>query len=113
MRPWLILLSGLIAATAHAGWDDELYENQCHDQAAWDKIDDLLKKVPNDPIVIRTYAMRLGICRLIEEKKISLDTGIQVFDIERQRAVMERSMEDAERRKRKKPLSINDLEPVS
>lgn len=112
MRPWLILLSGLIAATAHAGEDDEFYENQCHDQAAWAKIDDLLKKVPNDHMVIRTYAMRLGICRLIEEKKISLENGIRVFDIERQRAVMERSMEESER-KRKKPESAEDWEPVS
>ena len=61
--------------------------------------------------MIRAYTTRLGICRLIDEKKISLEAGIEVFDIERQRAVMERSMEDA-RRQRKKPLSEDDLEPL-
>lgn len=53
----------------------------------------------------------LGICRLIDQKKISLENGIQMFDIERQLAVMERSMEDAAHR-RQQPLSEDDLEPV-
>jgi len=56
----VILLSGLLAATAHAAGDDDFYENQCRDQAAWGKIEALLKQVPNDQLVIRTYAMRLG-----------------------------------------------------
>lgn len=111
MRPWLMLLTWMIAATSHAAADESAV-NYCHDQAAWDKIDTLLKRFPNDQLLIRSYAMRVGICRLIDEKKISLEAGIEVFDIERQRAVMERGMEDA-RRQRKKPLSEDDLEPLS
>ncbi len=104
----ILLASGLTMA----GGDESAADNYCHDQAAWDKIDALLKRFPHDHLVIRAYATRLGICRLIDEKKISLEDGIQMFDIERQRAVMERSMEDAARR-RYKPLSKDDLEPVS
>ncbi|MCU0735509.1 MAG: hypothetical protein MUF20_08285 [Methylotetracoccus sp.] len=102
MKPWVILLAGWVTAAAQAAGDDDFYENQCHDAAAWSKFDDLLRRFPNDHLVIRAYATRLGICRLIDEKKISLETGIQVFDIERQRAVMERSMEEAQRNDKKR-----------
>jgi len=37
MKPWVILLAGLITATAQAAGDDGFYENQCHDAAAWSK----------------------------------------------------------------------------
>jgi hypothetical protein len=104
----LFLVCGLAIADE---LDNEAYENQCHDQAAWDKIDDLLKKVPNDQLVIRAYAMRLGICRLIEEKKISLESGVRVFDLERQRAVMERSMDEAGR-KRQKSVPSEEVDPL-
>lgn len=103
MKPWAMLLAGWVTAAAQAAGDDDFYENHCHDAAAWIKLDDLLRRFPNDHLVIRAYATRQGICRLIDEKKISLETGIQIFDIERQRAVMERSMEEAQRND-KKPL---------
>lgn len=102
----------LVSRLTIAGGDENAADNYCRDQAAWNKIDALLKQFPHDHLVIRAYATRLGICRLIDEKKISLEDGIQMFDVERQRVLMERSMEDAARR-RPKPLSEDDLEPVS
>ena len=112
MKTWVILLSGLIGAAAYAAGNDDFYENQCHDPAVWAKMDALLKQVPNDPLVIRTYALRRGICDLVDEGQISLENGIRIFDIERQRAIMERSMEEGAR-KPKQPVAPEDLDPVS
>lgn len=96
-----------ISATSAAG--DE--KNQCHDLTVCNKPDALLQQFPNSHLVVmRGYAMRLGICRLIDEKKISLEIGIQVFEIEWQRAIMECSVGEAAR-KRNMPLPIN-LDPL-
>lgn len=48
--------------------------------------------------LIRTYALRRGVCALVDEGKISLKNRIQIFNIDRQRAITERSMEEGARR---------------
>jgi hypothetical protein len=71
----------------------------------------LLQAHPEDTLVIRAYAMRLGICPLIDDGKISLETGAAIYELERQRAIMERVQEEANR-KRQKALPDDDQEPL-
>jgi hypothetical protein len=108
MRKRLICYLASLTLAGPAGAAE--YENICHDQPIWDRIAALLAKAPNDSLVIRSYALRLGICRLIEEKKITLEQGAEIFEVERQRMVMERAREEEEK-KRPRPLLAEDLEP--
>lgn len=90
---------------------DALYEDHCHDQEAWRRIEDFLRQHPRDPLVIRTYALRLGICQLMDTKKITLEQGIELFDLERQRVLMERQQEEANRQ-RKPPIPADNMPPL-
>jgi hypothetical protein len=110
MRKWLILFCSLWAWNARADDMDAYLDNLCHEQAAWEKIEALHKQVPNDMIVARGYALRVGICKLVDEKKISLEQGMKLFDIERQRMIMERAAED-ERKKNPRPVPLEEIEP--
>lgn len=105
-----LLLALLLVNAGRAVAEESQSENYCHDPAIWAKIDDLLKQHPRDPLVIRSYALRLGICRLIDDGKISLEQGIELFDLEKRRAIMERGAE-AERKKRPKGIPAEDVEP--
>lgn len=108
MRKWLILFFSLLSGMARA--DDSASENFCHDPALWERIDELHRKVPNDALVIRGYAMRKGLCALINEGKISLEQGVEIFDVEKQRMIMERTAEN-ERKRNPRPIPIEEIEP--
>ena len=82
--------------------------NDCRDPASWARYEGLLRQVPEDPLVIRSYALRIGLCRLIEEGKISLEQGVEVFDVEKLRVIIERAQERAER---ERPKPVENLEP--
>jgi hypothetical protein len=75
-------------------------DNYCYQQKAWDDIEKLRQEAPNDPLVIRMYAMRKGLCMLIEEGKIPFEQGIEIFELERSRTLIERQQEET-RAKRK------------
>lgn len=75
-------------------------DNYCYQREAWDKIEKLRRDAPNDPLVIRMYAMRKGLCAMIEEGKITREQGTEIFELERSRAIIERQ-QDETRAKRK------------
>lgn len=66
----------------------------------WDSIKKLRRDAPNDPLVIRMYAMRKGLCAMIEEGKITRDQGTEIFELERSRVLIERQQNET-RTKRK------------
>jgi hypothetical protein len=107
----LLFLSLLLSIGADASEGGAQNENYCHDDAMWAPMEALLKAHPDDTLVIRGYAMRLGLCRLIDDGKVSLETGIKLFELERQRAILERLQEQANR-KRQKALPDEDREPL-
>jgi hypothetical protein len=43
----------------------------------------------------------------------SLEAGMKMFDLERQRMIMERSMEESRKQRRPSEIEDEDLEPVS
>ena len=77
----LLFLSLLLSIGADASEGGAQSENYCHDDAMWAPMEALLKAHPDDTLVIRGYAMRLGLCRLIDDGKISLETGIKLYRV--------------------------------
>jgi hypothetical protein len=61
--------------------------------------------------VIRVFAMRLDLCRLVDEGKISLETGIAIYELERQRAIMKRVQAEANPN-RQRALPDENQEPL-
>lgn len=75
-------------------------DNYCYQQEAWKNIDNLLKDAPNDPLVIRMYAIRKGLCILIEEGKITRDQGAEIFELERSRVIIERQQDEIQKKRK-------------
>lgn len=63
--------------------------------ADWDK---LLSTNPNDPVVIRLYGLRRGLCSMIDDGLAELDQAIRIFDREHREGVLERHREDRGKR---------------
>jgi hypothetical protein len=85
----------------------EASENYCHDPASWAKYDELLKQAPHDALIVRSYALRLGLCRMVDEGKVSLEYAIEVFDTEKFRMLLQRTR-GTEDEKRPKPAPADE-----
>ena len=93
-----LILSALMLSNSNAFATDDLKmkegANYCHEKEAVESVNGLLERNPKDPLIIRLVALRRGVCQLIDEQKISLEQGIEIFDDEKNRAVVERSSEE-------------------
>jgi len=69
-------------------------ENYCDDQAAALAWQQLVKVSPNDLVLQRLHALRLGICEKIEKGSLSLNQGMKIFEEERERALQKRFEEE-------------------
>jgi hypothetical protein len=58
-------------------------ENYCHDAAEIKTWDEVIAKHSTEPLLIKLYSMRVGLCQMVDEGKIDLDTAIDVFEAER------------------------------
>ncbi|MDD5276499.1 MAG: hypothetical protein PHR16_10510 [Methylovulum sp.] len=77
--------------------EKETAKNYCHDPADKKEFDALLRKYPTDTGIIRLFAMRQGLCEMINKQQISLETGIDLWAIERQKILMERTKKELNR----------------
>ena len=77
-------------------------KNYCHDQADKKEFDELLRKHPTDTGIIRLFAMRQGLCEMIDKQQIPLETGVDLWAIERQKILIERTKEELNRLTKKK-----------
>ena len=69
--------------------------NYCHQPdkiAQWEQI---LERNPNDPIVIQLYALRTGLCQMIDAGQVGVDEAIVIFEREHQRLINDRRFEDS------------------
>jgi len=73
--------------------------NHCHKPEVAAQWEQLLANSPKDPIVIRLYALREGLCRMVDDGLVELDQAIDIFNREHARGVMERMEEDNEKRR--------------
>jgi len=71
--------------------------NHCHKPEVAAQWEQLLANSPKDPIVVRLYALRKGLCHMIDEGLVDLDQAIDIFNPEHARGVMERLKEDSEK----------------
>jgi hypothetical protein len=86
------LLSLLSIGTARAG------ENYCQDPEANRQWLEMLARTPDDPLIIKLFALRSGLCVLVEQRLIALDQATDIFEQERSEAMTERHREEQERR---------------
>jgi hypothetical protein len=79
---------------ALAAPEAESAPDYCDDPSGWQSMEGLLQSAPNDEVVIKMYALRLGLCQLIKDKKIDTQAGINLFEKERDRAIDRRTQEE-------------------
>lgn len=72
-------------------------KNYCHDQANQKEFEELLKNNPTDMGIIRLFAIRQGLCEMIVKQLIPLETGIDLWAIERQKILLERTKKNLSR----------------
>ncbi len=87
-----VVLAVLVVLAHPALADDS--RNRCHDPATvadWEK---LLSTNPRDPVVIRLYGLRRGLCSMIDDGLVELDQAIKIFNQEHARGVVERYQEE-------------------
>jgi hypothetical protein len=68
--------------------------NYCKDPkktAEWEKH---LTDTPEDPLIIKLYALRVGLCKMVDEGKVELKEAIRIWDIEHARSVNERLLDE-------------------
>jgi len=68
-------------------------KNYCLDPANKKEFEDLLGKNPSDKGIIRLFAMRQGLCEMIGKQQIPLEIGIDLWAIERQKTMLERTQQ--------------------
>ena len=92
----LMILLCILSMPVTAG-EKEAPKNYCHDQADKKEFDDLLSRYPADTGIIRLFAMRQGLCEMINKQQIPLETGIDLWAIERQKILTERTKKELSR----------------
>ena len=60
----------------------------------------MLAETPEDPIIIKLFGLRKGLCEMIDQGQISLEQGTNIWEDERQRSVLQRANDEAKRRKK-------------
>jgi len=68
----LILLFTLSAQAQEA--------NYCHDSESWKEWDALVEKYPGNMDIQMLHAVRIGLCKKIEDKTISFETAREAFN---------------------------------
>ncbi len=74
-------------------------ENYCHDQKAAGEWEALVKGNPDDLVLQRLHALRLGICEKIEAGSLTFNQGMQIFEQEREKAVQKRFEVDRQKKR--------------
>lgn len=93
-----LLITILLFFLAFSAYSEETEKmNYCHNE----KINqDWIKRVaefPNDPIILKLAGLREGLCLMIDRGQIRHEQGIDIWEDERQRSIVDRSNEDAKK----------------
>lgn len=68
-------------------------QNYCKDSAQNDKWGKALAEYPEDPIIIKLFALRAGLCVMVDAGAVSLTDAINYFEEEREKLLAERQRE--------------------
>lgn len=88
MKGLLLLSCTMLAFSANAT------ENYCHDADKIKNWEKLIRQFPEDTVILKLYALRRGLCAMIDEKTIELEKAIDLFEIEKDRGIRERNVEE-------------------
>ncbi len=90
MKLIMTVILGLLSVIAYADENKvKPPKNYCHDPANKLEYENLLKKYPGDTHIISLYALRNGLCELIDAGKLDLSEGIDLWEIERHKVIIE------------------------
>ncbi len=82
----LLALMVLLASCSAHGDDPDNYCNDAEINQQWTR---LLMKSPDDPMTIRLYALRDGLCSMVDRGQVKLGVAIAIFEDARSPEVME------------------------
>jgi hypothetical protein len=71
--------------------------NYCHDDQKNQDWEKMVADYPNDPIIIKLAGLRVGLCVMIDRGQITHEQGVNLWEEERQRSIVERSNDDAKK----------------
>lgn len=77
MRYLLTTIVILIYASVIQAQDNK---NYCNDKQSWKEWSELVAKYPHDMELQTLHAIRIGLCKKIEEKTISFETAKKIFN---------------------------------
>ena len=72
-------------------------ENYCHDAGVVAEWETMRAGSPNDPIVIKLYGLREGLCGIVDRGLVGVDEATEIWERERAESVVERFKDDAKR----------------
>ncbi len=90
IKTGLLIVLAVLSLAAVAD-DKPAPTNFCHDEVNSTEFDQLLRKHPTDTGIIRLVALRLGLCAMIDRQQISLTTAGDLWALERQKILVERT----------------------
>lgn len=67
--------------------------NYCSNKDKAKEWEGMRLKYPADLGILHLYALRIGLCQSVDNKKMSLETAIDVFNIEHQKLFLERAQQ--------------------
>lgn len=78
MRHIILFILLTISITAFAAEDQQ--QNDCYDPKSWKEWEELVKKHPEDMDLQLLHAVRIGLCRKIEDGTISFQDATTLFN---------------------------------
>ena len=84
----ILAVSFFISANAFADKD------YCHDAAINSEWERMIKKYPDDDMVLHLAGLREGLCNMVDRGEISRDKAIDIFESAKGGAVSQRFTED-------------------
>ncbi len=76
MRKILIVLFIIFLCSSAQAQD----VNYCHDEQSWEEWNQLVLRYPNDRDVQILHALRIGLCKKVEQNTIRMGEAIEIFN---------------------------------
>lgn len=86
MRLLPLIAAMLLSVTAHA---DETPTNYCHNEQSNQEWADKAAKYSDSNVWQRLYALRIGLCTMVERDRLSVRRATVIFERARSRAVQD------------------------
>jgi hypothetical protein len=85
---------------SHLAQADDSEVNYCRDAEANQQWGKLIEEAPGDAdLLMRLFALRLGLCQLVDSGQLDLDRATEIFELARRGAMIERKWEEEHERR--------------